>query len=135
MENREDKNEGQSKSVTVSENKVKDRKDKSGEQERLKASENRTDSENSEGKTERLTVNENKVKDSEDKCEAQTEVLKSRSSGENEISDGSNHTKESELMAATNDVSDTDVLSLRRDNNIETNFLSLSGDNNTETNF
>ena len=32
MKNREDKNEGQSESVTVSENKAKDRKDKSEEE-------------------------------------------------------------------------------------------------------
>ena len=36
-------------------------------------------------------------------------------------------------MAATSDISHTDVLSLSRDNNIETNFLCLSGDNNSET--
>ena len=75
------------------------------------------------------------MKDSEDKCEAQTEILKTRSSGENKISDGSNHKKESELMEATSDVWDTDVLSLSEDNNIEINILSLSGDNNIETNF
>ena len=121
VKNREDKNEGQSESVTVSENKAKDRKDKKEEQkERLKVSENQTDSENSEGKTERLTVNE--IKDSEDKYETPTEILKTSSSRVNEISDGSDYKKESEHMEAVGDVSDTDDLDLCGNNNIETNF-------------